>query len=316
MERRYNSAITTKHSGTATSGRRPGATSARRRARKAEATLYQRARGLAVAIVEGFNRGDLLTYSSAISFKIMTAIVPFFLFVFALAGLLHLDGLWHHEMAPALRSHVSPGFYRLVSDAVGKAFGGKQLLWASFGGLLALWQVSGAVRAVMGAFGRIYDSPDERSFVNRYLTSAGLAIAVMTCFVLGALCAMLAPFFTLSNTPPGWSLFVLAIRWSLAAAFLLLAVGLLVRVAPAARIPLPWVSLGAGLVILCWLLASLLFNLYLTKLASYESVFGGLASVIVTMAYLYISVTVFLFGAELDAIARRDVAGVRPGRRA
>ena len=56
---------------------------------------------------------------------------------------------------------------------------------------------------------------------------------------------------------------------------------------------------------------SLVFYLYLTDIASYQSVFGGLASVIVALAYLYISATVFLFGFVLaragavwDAIER------------
>ncbi|MDQ6747388.1 MAG: YihY/virulence factor BrkB family protein, partial [Candidatus Dormibacteraeota bacterium] len=268
--------------------------------------------GVGRSVVAGFSRNDLLTYASAISFKILTAAVPFFLFVFALAGLLHLDGLWRQHLAPDLRTHVSTGFYRLISDAVGKAFGSKQVLWASLGGVLALWQVSGAVRAVMGAFGKIYNAPTDRTFARRYLISAALAIAVGACFVLAAVSAILAPFFTVAHPPPGWRVAVFLVRWTLAALILLVAVGLLMRVAPATPMPLPWVSLGAGLVMACWLAASLLFYVYLTKLASYESVFGGLASVIVAMAYLYISVTVFLFGAQIDAIARQRSTGKGP----
>jgi membrane protein len=58
---------------------------------------------------------------------------------------------------------------------------------------------------------------------------------------------------------------------------------------------------------------SLAFYLYLTELASYKSVFGSLAAVIVAMAYLYISTTVFLFGAQLDAIIRAQATGTLSG---
>ncbi|GAC1330167.1 MAG: YihY/virulence factor BrkB family protein [Candidatus Dormibacteria bacterium] len=273
---------------------------------------WHRLRGLLADLVQAFNHNDLMTYSSAIGFQILTAVIPFFLFIFALAGLFHLDGLWRDHMAPEVQAHVSPGFYRVINDAVGKALGSKQVLWASLGGALALWQVSGAVRAVMGVFDKIYEAPAERSFARRYLVSAGLSIAVGACFVLSALCLALAPFFTLAHPPPGWGVVVVAVRWILAAGFLLVAVGLLVRVAPARPIPLPWVSLGAALVITCWLAASLVFYLYLTKLASYDSIFGGLASVIVVLAYLYISVTAFLFGTQLDVMVRKRAAAKSP----
>ena len=94
-----------------------------------------------------------------------------------------------------------------------------------------------------------------------------------------------------------WGVFAFVVRWALTAGLLLLAVGLLVRHAPATAQPLPWVSLGAAIVIGLWLVVSLVFYFYLTTIASYESAFGGLAAVIVVMAYLYISTTAFLFGA-------------------
>jgi uncharacterized BrkB/YihY/UPF0761 family membrane protein len=55
------------------------------------------------------------------------------------------------------------------------------------------------------------------------------------------------------------------------------------------------------------------FYFYLTGLASYGSVFGSLASVIVVIAYLYISTTAFLFGAQLDAIIRAQATGTLSG---
>lgn len=75
------------------------------------------------------------------------------------------------------------------------------------------------------------------------------------------------------------------------------------------------------IVIVWWVIVSVGFYFYLTGLVSYNSVFGSLASVIVVIAYLYISTTAFLFGAQLDAIIRaqstRTLTGVElnPSRR-
>jgi uncharacterized BrkB/YihY/UPF0761 family membrane protein len=46
------------------------------------------------------------------------------------------------------------------------------------------------------------------------------------------------------------------------------------------------------------------FGLYLTEVASYESVFGPLATVVVLMGYLYFSTVIFLGGVQVDALAR------------
>ena len=273
-----------------------------------------RAREVTHAILDGFKQHDLLTYSSAISFQILTAIIPFVLFVLAVAGLLDLTSVWQDHLAPEIRANVTPGVFAMLSNAVHKVFTGQRVLWVTLGGGLALWQVSGAVRAVMGALGRIYGAGAERPFIRRYSISFLLSIEVGACFILAALCLLLAPFVSLSQAGAVWTTIAFALRWALAVALLLLAVGLLVRHAPGTAQPLPWVSFGAGIVILAWLVTSVLFYLYLSDLGSYESVFGSLAVVIVAMAYLYVSTTVFLLGAQLDAILRGVSTGALNGR--
>src|SRR5450755_3376577 len=265
-----------------------------------------RARELGRAILDGFKQHDLLTYSSAISFQIITAVVPFLMFVLALAGLLHLNSVWLNHVAPEIRTRVSAAVFSVISSAVTKAFSSRALLWATFGGALALWQVSGAVRAVMGAFDRIYGASFQRSFIRRYLISFALAIATGACFILAAVCLELAPFFTVGHHGAAWDVFAFLTRC-------VLAIGFLVHVAPATHQPLPWVSLGTTIVTVWWVIVSIGFYFYLTGPASYGSVFGSLASVIVVIAYLYISTTAFLFGAQLDAIIRAQATGTLSG---
>ena len=275
-----------------------------------------RVRELCRAILDGFKQHDLLTYSSAISFQIITAVIPFVMFVLALAGVLHLNSVWQDHVAPEIRTHVSAAVFSVIASAVSRALSGRAVLWATFGGVLALWQVSGAVRAVMGAFDRIYGASFERPFIRRYVISFALAIATGACFILAVVCLELAPFFTVGHPGPVWGVFAFVARWALAVGFLSLAVGVLVHIAPATHQPLPWVSLGTTIVTVWWVIVSVGFYFYLTGLASYGSVFGSLASVIVVIAYLYISTTAFLFGAQLDAIIRAQATGSLSGVKA
>src|SRR5664279_1289040 len=93
-----------------------------------------RARELVRALLDGFKQHDLLTYSSAISFQILTAIIPFLLFVLAVAGLLHLGDVWRDHLAPEIQSNVSPAVWDVISNAVANVFSGGQVLWATVGG--------------------------------------------------------------------------------------------------------------------------------------------------------------------------------------
>jgi membrane protein len=273
-----------------------------------------RTRQLTHAMLDGFKQHDLLTSASAISFQILTAVIPFALSLLALAGLFHLDSIWGDHLEPHVKANVSPAMFSVISSGVHKVFTGRRALWATAGGLLAVWQVSGAVRAVMGALARIYGSSAERrSFLRRYAISFALSIEVGAIFILVAVCLLFAPFFSPAHPGAAFDTFAFVVRWILALALLLLAVALLVRHAPATHQTTPWVSLGAAIVIGSWVIASLLFYLYLTEIASYKSVFGSLSAIIVAMAYLYISSTVFLFGAQLDAILRAQATGTLSG---
>jgi membrane protein len=234
--------------------------------------------------------------------------------VLAVAGLLHADGIWRDHLEPQLRANLSSALFHVVRDSVDNVFaGGRVLLWATLGGALALWQISGAVRAVMGALERIYDSPRERPRLKRYTISFVLSIELGVCFIAVAFCLLFAPFFWSTHSGVVLTVLGVLIRWTLATMLLLLIVGLLVRHAPACPQPLPWVSLGAGIVIGTWLVVSGAFYFYLADIASYASVFGSLAAVIVAFAYLYVSTTVFLFGAQLDAIIRVRTTGSSAG---
>jgi membrane protein len=264
-------------------------------------------------IVNGFKRNDLLTYASAISFQILTAVVPFLLFVLALASVFHLNEVWRDHVEPQLRANLSPAVFATVRGAVVTVFASQRVLWATLGGAFALWQISGAVRAVMGVLARIYCAPAERRFVKRYTISFVLSLEVAACFVLVAVCLLFAPFFSLTHSALVLRVVGFLIRWSLIIGLLWLVVGLLVRHAPAARQTVPWVTMGAAIVIGGWVVVSLLFYVYLRDIASYDSVFGSLATLIVALAYLYLSTTTFLFGTQLDAIIRTRATGVASG---
>lgn len=104
------------------------------------------------------------------------------------------------------------------------------------------------------------------------------------------------------------------VRWALAGALLLLAVGLLVRYGPRPR---PAAALGQ--LRLAGRHARLGADVDRVRLLPaldrpYGSVFSNLATVVVLMAYIYLSSIVFLGGLQLDALVREEVDGSTVGR--
>jgi membrane protein len=256
------------------------------------------------ALVRSYQDNDLLTYASAISFQVLFALTPLLLFALGLLGFLSLQDVWQRDLAPDLRPNVSPAVFQVIDDTVRQVLTAKQLFWVTFGAAIAVWEISGAVRAVMQVFNRIYRVPETRSFWRRIRISLALSAAAGVLLLLAATSALFAPSLLESWTGGGEFVRVLAsmVGWGLALALLVLLVGLLVQYAPNVSRPLNWVSFGALLVVVAWSLMTVGFAVYVTRVAQYGSIFGSLATVIVLMTYVYASAIVFLTGIQLDAL--------------
>ena len=267
-------------------------------------------RATADEFIEGYRENDLLTYASATSFQIISAIIPFALFVLGVLGFLGLDQVWRRDIAPELRSDVSSAMFTVANQTALKVLGSKQLFWTTLGGALTVWEISGAVRAVMGALNRVYGAERERPFWSRVGISLALAVGVGGCLLLALVVVRFGPVALQEQQFP-WALQAVAfvLRWGLAAVLFGVAVGLLVRYATTTPQPMPWVSFGSALVIGAWIVMSLGFGAYLSEVASYDSIFANLASVFVLITYIYLSTMIFYAGVQLDAIVRRQVGG-------
>ena len=95
-------------------------------------------------------------------------------------------------------------------------------------------------------------------------------------------------------------------KWPVLLAVVILIVALLYYATPNVKQPkFRWISIGAIVAILTWVLASAAFGFYVANFASYNKTYGSLAGVIVFLLWLWITNLALLFGAELDAELER-----------
>jgi membrane protein len=263
-------------------------------------------------VVSSFRRRNLLTWASALSFQIVTAVVPFLLFGLGLIGFLNLTNAWT-DISNSIKPHMSHAAFQVVDSTAKHVVGEKQLWWVTLGFALAIWQVSGGMRTIMGGLCLIYDCHEERTRLQRMQVSILLALAVSGLVLAAIAVSWAGPLAYGDVGEPLGALFFL-VRWTIAALLLGLATALTVRFAPDGYQPTRWVTMGTTIVVGAWILASILFGLYIRFIASYGSIFGNLATIVVLFAYIYISATVFFAGAQIDAIIRRRVEGNSQGR--
>jgi membrane protein len=259
---------------------------------------------LTMDVVRSFQRNGLANFASAMAFQVVLAMVPFLLFLLALIGFLDLEAVWRRDVAPELKDAVSAPVYQLIEDTVNKVLHQKQVWWLTAGLLLTLWELSAATRVTMTALDLVYGRHRARSLLELLPRSLALGAAMGLCLVGAIAIVRLGPLLT-GDADGILAVASFLVRWLLAAGVLAVGVGLVVRFGSATPQPLPWVSLGTGLVLLGWFLTSIVFGLYATYIASYESVFGPLSTLFVLLVYVWLSANAFLVGIQLDAVVRR-----------
>jgi membrane protein len=91
-------------------------------------------------------------------------------------------------------------------------------------------------------------------------------------------------------------------KWPILLIAVALAVSLVYRYGPSREKPRwRWVTWGSAAVAIAWRVMSILFSWYAANFGSYNKTYGSLGAVIGFMTWMWLSTTVILLGAELDA---------------
>ena len=181
-----------------------------------------------------------------------------------------------------------------------------------FGVLGALWSASGYVGAFGRAMNKVYEVDEGRPFwklrpLNLAITVVSVLLAAMVLLGLvltGPFADELGETLGLGDTTVTvWNI----VKWPIMLLVVVFLVALLYYASPNIKQPkFRWVSVGAGLAIVVWILASLGFGIYVANFGSYNRTYGSLAGVIILLLWLWLTNMALLFGAEVDAEIERS----------
>ena len=177
--------------------------------------------------------------------------------------------------------------------------------------VVALWSASAGMKHLVGAVSVAYDETESRGFVQMRGLALGLTLGGLLVAGVAVVGLFVIPYdLRDADGAQGAVADVLsAVRGPLLAVVMLLCIGLLYRWAPDRRAPRwVWVSPGAVIATVVWVLASVGFSVYTANFGRYNETYGALATVVIVMLWLYLSAFAVMLGAEVNGELERQTA--------
>ncbi|WP_085984143.1 YihY/virulence factor BrkB family protein [Allomesorhizobium alhagi] len=258
------------------------------------------------------NEDRIMLVAAGVTFYLLLALFP------ALAAFVSLYGFVANPHTIA--EHISflggllpSGGMDLIRSQLG-SLADQETNALSFGfvaGLaIALWSANNGIKATFQAMNIAHEEQEKRGLVRLHLvtfsfTIGSILIGILFLVSVGVVPAVLA-FLNLGQ----WAeTLVKTLRWPVLLIVVAAAISLIYRFGPSRERPQwRWLTWGSGIATVVWVVTSMAFSYYLENFANYNATYGTLGAVIGFMVWVWISVMILLFGAELNAELEHQTA--------
>jgi membrane protein len=171
---------------------------------------------------------------------------------------------------------------------------------------IALWTATAAMTSLIDALTVAYRETETRGFVRR--TGLAVTFVLAGALLLGGLLSGAAVVAKAVAEGPAFLRAVVPwVAWVVLAAVMAGALAVLYRLAPDRKnAQWRWTSWGATGATVLWLATSVALFAYVRRLGTYESTYGSLAGVAISMFWLWVTVLLVVVGAAVNAEAERQ----------
>ena len=263
---------------------------------------------------------DALGLAAQLAYYFFLALFPAILCVIALASFLPLQN-FTDEIVSSLGRFAPDAMLSIVRDQLLRLSKGNDGGVFTLGLVAALWSSSAAMVAMISAMNRAYDIKESRPWwkvrVTAILLTVGLAVFIVVAFGLIVAGPQAADWAAARlGFGPAFALTWKIVQWPIAFALVVTGIGLVYYFAPDAEQDWAWITPGAVIATVLWLIGSLAFRFYVVNFGNYEATYGAIAGVILLMLWFYLSGLVLLVGAEASAeIEHASPWGKAPGEK-
>ena len=264
--------------------------------------------------VSEVSRDRVLTVAGGVTFYGLLSLFP------ALTVLVSLYGIFaepesiseHLEM---LGSFLPESAMSVIGEQAMRVASGDQArlsIAGLAGGLVALWSANAAMKSLIDTLNIVYGVDEARGFLKlnavTLLFTISAIVGVMVLFVAVAAVPVILSFFWLGGIV---DFLIWAGRWPVIFVLVILALAVLYRFGPCRpNVRWRWITPGSFIAALGLLILSMLFSWYAANFGKFNETYGSLGAVIGFMTWMWLSATIILVGAELNAEIE---SAARPG---
>ena len=252
-----------------------------------------------------FGENELMSEAASVTFYALLSLVPAITALVSLYGLVS-DPSTIAKQLDSLSDVIPSGGMEIIGEQV------TRLTQSPSGGLgvglviglaTALWSANAATKAMFSALNDVHGERETRNFFRLTGTSLAFTLGGIVTMILGLVVVVALPaLFKTFGLDTVFALVVRVARIPLMLAVLVGALALLFRYGPDRRPPQwRWVTWGGAFGAVGWVALSVGFSWYVSNFGSYNKTYGSLGAIIGFMTWIWLSTTVLLLGAQLNA---------------
>ena len=278
---------------------------------------------LSKSSVKSFFEHRMATYAEQLSYRGLFGFFPFIILVFALLALLSIDAVFDRLIEAAMgvppqqipeplkpvaeEGRTQAGFLRPLIEQAREQAGGGLL---SFGIVISLWSVSAVAFTLTDALNVAYGVEETRSRRKRFAFALVFGPLLALAFIVASGLMLIGPqvagwFAGLAGLDEAWVALWGWLRFPAALFLLAVVLSVVYRIVPDTDRSFWSATPGALFAVIAWAIASLGFSFYLANFANRGLTYGSLGTAVGLLVYLYLSASVVLLGAEINAAVYR-----------
>jgi membrane protein len=273
-----------------------------------------------VRTFKSFQAHDMTDHAASLTYYAMMSLFPALLAMVSVLGLVGTADLVTDAVQYARDNGADPSVTDAIEASLESAIsksGGAVSVALILGVVISLNGASGAFGAAGRALNVVYGVEDDRGFVRRKAETLFFTLIVIVLAIVSLVCVFLGGtlaedlFGTIGLGETAATVWTYA-RWLVALAAAILIYAIVYAFAPdISPRRFRWISPGAVLGVVLWLVASGAFFFYVSNFSSYGATYGAFASAVVLLLWLYITNLCLLLGGELNAELERSERAAR-----
>ncbi|MGR3757187.1 MAG: YihY/virulence factor BrkB family protein [Tranquillimonas sp.] len=250
--------------------------------------------------------------SAGTAFFGLLALFPAVTALISIAGLIFDPATIQNQIA-SMTAMLPQNASEIIVGQAQKVAGSGQTgigLAAIFGILLALYGASAGMRTLMEGMNIAYDETESRGTIKLYIVSLILTVVLTVGLLLALGVSLALPAIVAALRLPSWIETLMQwLSWPILFVFAIFGLNVIYRWGPSREdARWRWISPGAVLATVIWLIGTGLFTIYATNFGSYNQTYGALGGVIILLTWLWLSAFIVLLGAEFNSEMEHQTA--------